>query len=128
MNDDLNHALGLENEANEQTQYFNSTGGNESPEMPEYDNDDDDLYSNVGDNIAEKVLAIVAYIFLILGILLSLIFGFKIISDPWGSGLAGFLTIVGGSIVSLICWAAMMITVNISNNIRQVKRLLQRRR
>lgn len=80
-------------------------------------------YSTVGDNCAEAILAFIAYFFLIIGILASVIVGgFLIITcyDSWLC-LIGLAILIVGSMISLIIWANCMIRINISNNTRQTK-------
>ena len=114
---DINKALGVKNDKIEKSKYFvtvseKQTGDNSEGRASE---------SKVGDNIAESVLATVAYIFLILGILSSIGWGIWRASGYHGSVGGGLLIFIGGTILSLIMWALMMITVNISNNVRQIK-------
>lgn len=94
----------------------------------EYENDFTPTYSKIGDNIAEKVLAIVAYIILFGGIIFSIIAGVELLNNPYVDKWLGLIYLIGGCIASLIIWASLMVTVNISNNLRQIKHELRERR
>lgn len=83
--------------------------------------------NSVGENNAESVLAFVAKTILILGILISVIAGYGIMSIPYGSSLGGLVVIVLGIIISLVSWASLMVIVNISNNIREIKHRLDKK-
>lgn len=88
--------------------------------------------SSTGDNIAESVLRVLAYLVLIFGSLLSIGFGISIGSipySPFGSGSAalGILAAIIGIIFSVVIWASLMVTVNISTNIRAIKHEMFRR-
>ena len=94
---------------------------------PEEDQDYD--HSSVGDNIAEAILAFVAYAILILGILATVIVGgFFLFDDYKWYNLIGWIILFTGIPATLLTWASMMILINISNNVRQIKHELQNRR
>lgn len=103
-NDPIGNALGL-----------NETGSSQ----PKVKNP-----SKIGDNAAEAVLSIVAYAILIIGILASISVGIAVGSHGYSNDEAGFAIAIGGSILSIIAWAGCMVTVNISNNLRQIKHIL----
>lgn len=85
-------------------------------------------HSSVGNNPAEAILEFIVYVFLVFGIIASVVPGILLIMDGDSSDVKLGLTIlIGGPIVSLIIWAAGMILINISNNIRQIKYELQDR-
>lgn len=83
--------------------------------------------STLGDNAAETVLSIVAYAILVLGILASIITGYTVGSHGYHNEGRGFLIFIGGTISSIITWAACMVIVNISNNVRQIKNELRKK-
>lgn len=87
------------------------------PEIQQYHN-----YSTVGDNLAETILAFIAYAILILGVIVSVIAGGLLITDnyEWDNKI-GWAILIGGTFLSMVTWASLMILVNISNNIRQIK-------
>lgn len=86
--------------------------------------------SSIGDNSAETILAIVAYLISAIGVIASIIAGYILINgfDEDHLNMIGWVVLVGGIIVSLIIWASLMILVNISNNIRHIKHELQEER
>lgn len=107
---------------NETDQISNALGLNETNStQPKVKNP-----STIGDNAAETVLSIVAYTILVVGILASIGAGAEIGSHSYTGDEAGLAIAIaiGGSILSIIVWAGCMITVNISNNLRQIKRIL----
>lgn len=71
--------------------------------------------TSIGNNIAEYILAILAYALLFIGIFTSIILTAEM-EEIW--------VLFAGIISTVICWAALMVTVNISNNIRTIKKLL----
>ena len=75
---------------------------------------------NVGDNSAESVLKGVAYTIFSVGIVASIVGGFA-----FDEGFAGFIIAVLGAIVSVVLWASLMVVVNISTNIREIKHILK---
>lgn len=79
-------------------------------------------YSTVGDNLAETILAFIAYTILILGVIVSIISGGLLIiyNYEWDNKI-GWAILIGGTFLSIVTWASLMILVNISNNIRQIK-------
>lgn len=89
--------------------------------------DNENNPSSVGDNAAESILSFVAYAILIFGILGSLIAAFAVGSQGYDNEGAGFMVFIVGTISSIITWAACMVIVNISNNIRQIKYELRKR-
>lgn len=103
-NDPIGNALGLNETGSSQTKVKNP--------------------SKIGDNAAEAVLSIVAYAILIIGILASISVGIAVGSHGYSNDEAGFAIAIGGSILSIIAWAGCMVTVNISNNLRQIKHIL----
>lgn len=82
-------------------------------------------YSSVGDNPAEAILSFIAYTILILGIIGSEIVGGLMIWADYEWGKIGWIVLIGGVFASLIIWASLMILINISNNIRQIKHELR---
>lgn len=89
----------------------------------------EESYSSVGDNMAESVLAFIAYAILIVGIIFSILIGWLLVTDDyeWDNKIGKIILIVG-PIASVIIWATAMIIVNISNNVRQIKRELRKKR
>ncbi|MDE5856763.1 MAG: hypothetical protein K2H32_00140, partial [Muribaculaceae bacterium] len=83
--------------------------------------------SSIGDNSAETILAIVAYLISAIGVIASIVAGYILINgfDEDHLKMIGWVVLIGGIIVSLIIWASLMILVNISNNIRHIKHELQ---
>ena len=75
---------------------------------------------NIVESPVEKVISTFAYVALLLGCLVSLIYGISLMDKHSTQGL-GVSIIVGGIIYSVIIWAILMIIANISNNIRQIK-------
>lgn len=90
---------------------------------------EDDHYSTVGDNWAESILAFIAYAILIVGVSLSILIGVLLIIDnnDWDN-IIGKLILIAGPIVTLIIWANLMILINISNNVRQIKKEQRRKK
>lgn len=86
--------------------------------------------SSIGDNSAETILAIVAYLISAIGVIASIIAGYILINgfDDEYFSLIGWAVLVGGIVISLIIWASLMILINISNNIRIIKHELQEER
>lgn len=78
-------------------------------------------YSTVGDNPAEAILSFIAYAILILGIIGSVIVGGLMIWADYEWSKIGWIVLIGGVFASFIIWASLMIIINISNNIRQIK-------
>lgn len=74
----------------------------------------------LGDNAAEKVITVVAYLTLIIGCLGSLIMGLELM-DHLSTEVTGVAVLFGGILSSIITWAFLMVIANISNNIRQIK-------
>lgn len=110
---ELNDVLGISEESPKSSGIFDKVP--ESEQEP----------STLGDNAAEAVLSIVAYAILILGILASIITGYEIGSHGYNNEGQGFLIFLGGTITLIITWAACMVIVNISNNVRQIKHELR---
>lgn len=77
--------------------------------------------SSAGDNAAESILSFVAKTILVLGIVGSFISAVIYTAEYNSNGAAFFIIFIGGSVSSIITWAACMVVVNISNNIRQIK-------
>ncbi len=79
-------------------------------------------FSSVGDNPAEAVLGCIGYLFLVIGLGVSVVLGLLLIMDnhEWDNKI-GWAILLGGSTISIVIWAFFMIWVNISNNIRQIK-------
>lgn len=100
-------------------------------EDTEYDDTEEDQsyhHSSVGDNIAEAILAFIAYAILILGILVTVVIGaFFLFDDYEWDNVIGLIILITGIPASLITWASLMILINISNNVRQIKHELQDR-
>lgn len=82
--------------------------------------------SSRGNNIAETVLTVLAYIVLVVGIIVSLVIGIGALVTDGDSG-KGWLFMFGGILLTLVMWASIMITVNISVNLRQIKQYLRDR-
>lgn len=82
--------------------------------------------NELGDNNAEKVISAFAYVTLVIGCLVSLIYGISLMDHHSTQGL-GLAIIVGGIIYSVISWSLLMVIANISNNIRQIKHELKKR-
>lgn len=82
--------------------------------------------SGLGDNSAESVIAVVAYVTLVLGILGSLIYGI-VLMDHKSTTPMGWCILIGGTLSSIITWAFLMVIANISNNIRQIKYELRKK-
>ena len=97
-------------------------GLNDQPVKADYSNPQ----SGLGDNAAEKVISIVAYVTLILGILGSLIWGVDLM-DRSSTTAMGWGVLIGGVLTSIISWAFLMVVANISNNIRQIKYELRKK-
>lgn len=116
MNEEKNieDALGITGQHEQSSGIFDKVPGEENKP------------SSVGDNAAELVLSFVAYAILILGILGSLITAFTVGTHGYHNEASGFLIFIGGTITSVITWAACMVVVNISNNIRQIKHELRK--
>lgn len=90
------------------------------------ENDQSYVPSTGGDNPAEAVLSSVAYIILIIGILVSVGIGLLLIMDNYEEDRKlGWIILIGGLVSSIIVWASLMILINISNNVRQIKYELQ---
>lgn len=83
---------------------------NSSPEDPD-------------DGTAEKVLTALATISIIVGLLVSVIYGLMIGDHNFGAGWAVFL---GGAFSSVVTWAVLKVFANIANNIRQIRILAQK--
>lgn len=81
--------------------------------------------NSVGDNAVENILERSAYTILVIGIFASIVTGagVGIENEAW----QGWLVFFGGSISSFLIWARLMIHVNISNNVRQIKHELKKR-
>lgn len=73
-----------------------------------------------GDNSAEKVISAVAYCTLIIGIIASVIV-FAFMFGNRQTQVLAIIYLAVGLLFSFITWASMMVTANISNNIRQIK-------
>lgn len=98
------------------------SGMNEQMQSPVSEINQSSDYSSIGDNPAEAILSFIAYGILILGILVSLICGGLLIIDNYKwDNIVGWAILIGGLILSLIVWASLMILINISNNVRQIK-------
>lgn len=88
--------------------------------------------SGLGDNHAENILSTIAYAVLALGGLLAIV-ALVVCTAMAGKFLDNYFTgfilgIIGGAVVFAIyavIWAQLMIMVNISNNVRQIKHRLQ---
>lgn len=80
----------------------------------------------LGDNAAEKIIAILAYILLIGGCIGAVISGSIMMGNYRTEG-AGVIVLIGGVLSSIISWAFLMVVANISNNIRQIKHELQKK-
>ncbi len=86
-------------------------------------------YSSLGDNAAEAILAFIAYFLLFIGIITPVIIGvLLIITDDDLLNIIGWIVMIAGIIPPLISWAILMLFINISNNTRQIKHLLQEMR
>jgi hypothetical protein len=86
------------------------------------------LPQELGDNCAEKVIAVVAKVVLILGCLVSFVALVGMMFGPsWEPSEPYLITFFGAAISSVITWASLMVIANISNNIRQIKHLLKDR-
>ena len=107
--DEVKNALGL-NEDSQENKTFN-----EESKQPK-------TSSSLGDNAAELVLAFFSYAVLILGLLGAVIVGFVVGNDNTALGWGCFF---GTGFSVIITWAVCMVVVNISNNIRQIKKHLQ---
>lgn len=81
--------------------------------------------NELGDNNAETVISTFAYVALVLGCLVSLIYGISLMERSTQE--LGLAVIVGGMIYSVFSWAILMVIANISNNIRQIKHELKKR-
>ena len=112
--DELKNALGINDDSSE-----NETLYDESPQP--------DTYSSTGDNAAESILAFVAYASLIAGIIVAAAVGYAVGSFEYGNKVLGWGVFFVGACLSIITWAACMVIVNISNNIRHIKRRLHGR-
>lgn len=76
----------------------------------------------LGDNNAEKVLVVFAYILLILGSLGCLICGIYLVDErDRYTEVLGLSIISRGILFCIVTWAFIMVLANISNNIRQIK-------
>ena len=80
---------------------------------------------NIGNHSAESILSFFAYFTLIVGILGSIGGGVMLIND--NETAAGWYVLIGGPIFSLLCWATMLVLVNISNNIKEIKHNTQQK-
>lgn len=80
----------------------------------------------LGDNNAEKFITVFAYLSLVLGCLMSIIYG-RILMDDRSTEELGFAVLVSGIVASIASWAFLMVISNISNNIRQIKHELKKR-
>ena len=94
-----------ENETGEEVTSFEEQLETASPEID----------TSIGNNSAETILAILAYALLFIGILASIVLAFK---------MEDILVLFAGIISSVISWAALMVIINISNNIRTIKKIL----
>lgn len=111
----------------QRSRYFNTVSENSGPAQHDNDRPESGITSR-GDNVAETVLSIVAYVVLVVGIIISIGVGYTIGSGYFGKPLLGFVYFVVGTILSFILWAGLMVTVNISINIRQIKHELRNRK
>lgn len=105
----------------------NALGLNENPSKNEISSADSTLpntSSSLGNNSAESVLTFFSYAVLVLGIVGSIIIGIAVGDDNEALGWGCFF---GGVVSAIITWAVCMVIINISNNIRQIKKLLQGR-
>jgi hypothetical protein len=80
--------------------------------------------SSLGDNSAESILTFFSYAVLVLGLIGSIIIGIVVGDDNEALGWGCFF---GGVVSVIITWAVCMVIINISNNIRQIKKHLQGR-
>lgn len=80
--------------------------------------------SSLGNNAAESILASFSYTLLVIGVIAAITTG-VIVSEE--SALLSWLCFFGISIFAIILWASLMVIVNISNNLRQIKKHLQGR-
>ena len=90
-----------------------------------YLDDDTNVYEDMadtGNNPAEKVISTMAIVLLVIGFLVSII-GF-VAATVNENFFLGLLVLVLGGLYTVIVWAALMITVNISVNIRSIKQML----
>jgi hypothetical protein len=78
--------------------------------------------ANTGDNSAEKILVIFAYIILVAGILASLISAICLSENIVPSVLA----LVMGATSSLLIWAVLKVLANISTNLRHIRQDLHK--
>jgi hypothetical protein len=76
-------------------------------------------------NNVEKILYIWAYIILIGGTLFSLIDGIALLDEPIES--LGVLLLVIGISGSITTWALLVVIVNISMTVREIKRDINKR-
>lgn len=109
--DEVKNALGLnENSPKNEISNAHSTQPNTS--------------SSLGDNSAESILTFFSYAVLVLGLIGSIIIGIVVGDDNEALGWGCFF---GGVVSVIISWAVCMVIINISNNIRQIKKHLQGR-
>ncbi len=87
----------------------------------------DSVEKSKGDNAAEKILTVIAYFSLIGGILSTILYAMAVESEYYyeENTLEIFLIIILGTVSSVFVWAIIMVTVNMSNNIRQIKHELR---
>lgn len=104
----------------------NAFGFNERPSSEVNEEKYKNAEKGLGDNAAEKVISIVAYATLILGILGSLIAGINLM-DHHSTEAMGLGVLLGGILSSVVTWAFLMVIANISNNIRQIKYELRKK-
>lgn len=80
----------------------------------------------LGDNNAEKIISIFAYVTLVLGCLVSFIYGISLMGH-YLTEVLGLVVIIVGVVGSIISWSLLMVVANISNNIRQIKYELKKK-
>ena len=78
-----------------------------------------------GENHAEKVISILANVTLVIGCLVSVIYGGALM-DNYFTHSQGIVVFIVGILSSVISWAFLMVIANISNNIRQIKHELMK--
>lgn len=98
-------------------------------EPQEYNEESAGFLGVMGDNAAEKILCIVAYAILAIGLILTVIYA-VIVGSMYGqyTTLMGWMIFFGGTIYTVIAWASLMVYLNISTNIREIKHELRRRK
>jgi hypothetical protein len=84
-----------------------------------------------GDNAAENILATVAKVLLVLGLVVTVIFTIAAIAqfsssvNLIGRLIAGLIILAVGVVFCFVIWASYMVIINISNNVRDSRRLLE---